>query len=98
MLAVVVKVPDVLLRESKGCNTGHGLSPQPVEYLQEPSADFGDRHLFGNLRVVPVKLVQGVVDNQPADKVDGGSEGLPFDVPGIERSRAGQVGIDGGWA
>ena len=98
MLAVVVKVPDVLLRESKGCNTGHGLSPQPVEYLQEPSADFGDRHLFGNLRVVPVKLVQGVVDNQPADKVNGGLKGLAFDVPEIELSRTGQVGIDGSGA
>ena len=70
MLAVVVKVPDVLLGKSKGCNAGHGLFPQPVEYLQQPSSHFSDRQLLGYMGVVSVKLVQGVVDNQPTDKVD----------------------------
>jgi len=83
-LAVVVIVPDFFLRESQGGDTGHGLSPYPVEYFQEPSAYFSERHLLGYLGVVPVKLVQGVVDNQPTDQVNGGLKGLPFDVPEVE--------------
>ena len=88
MLAVVVKVPDVLLGKSKGCNAGHGLFPQPVEYLDESSADFSNRHLLGHMGVVFVKLVQGVVDNQPTDEVDGGLERLSSDVPEVELPRA----------
>jgi hypothetical protein len=83
-LAVVVIVPDLFLRKAQGGDAGHGLFPHPVEYLEEPSAHFRERHLLGYLGVVPVKLVQGIVDNQPTNQVNGGPKGLPFDVPQVE--------------